>query len=118
MFRSIHINRSKALRNSVFLLLLFTAAQVVLAVDGNLKNGGGSNAGSVSFSHLKKDLNFSLRDNFTNRSFHNLGSTRNDRVSTFNSLMTLQRGNVTIAMPYRQKVVLPKFKTPSAPTIR
>jgi len=114
----IPINRSKALRNTGLLLLLFTAAQVVFAVDGNLKNGGGSNAGSVSFSHLKKDLDFSLRGNFTSRSFHSLGSTRNDRVSTFNSLMTLQRGNVTIAMPYRQKVILPKFRTPSAPSIR
>ena len=118
MSRFIHIDRSKVLRNTGMLLLLFTAAQVVFAVDGNLKNGGGSNANSTSFSHLKKDLNFSLRGNFTARSYRNLGSTKNDRVSTFNSLMTVQRGNVTIAMPYRQKVVLPKFKTPSAPTIR
>ena len=113
-----HMNRRKVIRNAGVILLLFTAVQVVFAVDGNLKNGGGSNSGSVSFSHLKKDLKFSLRDNFTYRSYRNLNTIRNDRVSTFNSLVTVQKGNVTIAMPYRQKVILPKFKTPSAPAIR
>jgi hypothetical protein len=112
------INRSRVLRNAGTFLLLFTAAQVVFAIDGNLKSGGGSSAGNTSFSHLKSDLKFSLRDNFTYRSYRNMGMSHNERVATFNSLMTVQRGNVTIAMPYRQKVILPKFKTPSAPSIR
>ncbi len=109
---------SKSLRLAGLVLSLFVAGQVVFAVDGTLRSGGGSNAGSVSFSHLKQDLNISLRDNFSYRSYRNIGSIRNDRASTINSLMTVQRGNITIAMPYRQKVILPKFRTPSAPSIR
>jgi hypothetical protein len=118
MSRTSHINKLRVLRNAGLVLLLFTAVNVVFAVDGNLKNGGGSKTSSTSFSHLKKDLNFSLRDNFTYRSYHNLGMIKTDRSATISSLMTIQKGNVTIAMPYRQKVVLQKFKTPSAPSIR
>jgi len=111
------MNMSKTYRNLGIFFLLFSVAQVVFAVDGKL-NGGGSNTGSTSFSHLKKDINLSLRENFSYRSNRSFGFSRNDQVSTFNSVMTLQRGNVTIAMPYRHKVILPKFRTPSAPSIR
>jgi hypothetical protein len=112
-----HMNKAKAYRNLGILVLMFSVAQVVFAVDGKF-NGGGSNAGSASFSHLKKDINFSLHENFSYRSNRSFGFRSNDRVSSFNSMMTMQRGNVTIAIPYRNKVVLPKFRTPSAPSIR
>jgi hypothetical protein len=118
MFRQIHNRKQNLLRHAGVALLLFAAVNVAFAVDGTVRNGGGNKNSSASFSHLKKDLNFSLRDNFTYRSYHNLGIIRTDRGSTFSSLMTIQKGNVTIAMPYRQKVVLPRFKTPSAPSIR
>jgi hypothetical protein len=112
-----HIRIARLIRNAGIFAILFTAAQYVFAVDGKLNSGGG-NSGSTSFSHLKKDLNISLRYNLTYQGNRSFGFRQNDRVTTFNSLMTYQHGNVTIAMPYRHNVILPRFRTPSASAIR
>jgi hypothetical protein len=96
----------------IFMIVGFT--QYVFAVDGTL-NGGGSKKNS--FSTIKKDLNLSLRSGFniSNKSF---GYKKSNKTMMFNSMMSFQKGNVTYFIPYKNKTILQKFKTPSAPSIR
>jgi len=35
--------------------------------------------------------------------------------TTLQSIITFQKGNTTFIMPYKHRVILPKFKTPEAP---
>ncbi len=96
----------------IFLIIGFT--QYVFAVDGTM-NGGGSKKNS--FSSIKKDLNLSLRSGFniSNKSF---GYKKSNKAMMFNSMMSFQKGNVTYFLPYKNKTILQKFRTPSAPSIR
>ncbi len=110
------ITRLQLLRNTGIFFLLFAVAQYGFAVDGRLNNGGRNS--SRSFSHLKTDLNLSLRNDFTYHNNRSFGFNKVDQVETFNSVMTFQRGNVTIAMPFKHKMAIQKFRTPSAPLIR
>ena len=62
----------------------------------------------------------------TNQSFFTLkpgvvykGSFNNvekaPQQTTLQSIITFQKGNTTFILPYKHKVILPKFKTPEAP---
>lgn len=99
---------------TIFVVIALT--QTVFAVDGTM-NGGDSKSKKSSFSSIKKNLNISLHSgyNISNRTF---GSRRADKVTTVNSMMAYQKGNVTIFIPYKTKTFLQKFKTPMAPAIR
>jgi hypothetical protein len=98
---------------TIFLVVSLT--QTVFAVDGTM-NGGGK-AKKSSFSNIKKNLNISLRSGFniSNKSFN---SRQGDKVTMVNSMMSFQKGNVTIFIPYKTKTFMQKFKTPMAPAIR
>jgi hypothetical protein len=93
--------------------VVFSISQYVFAIDGTL--GGGVKSKST-FSTLKKDLTLSLKSGYSfngNKSFN----SRSQR-GMFNSVVSYQKGNVTYYLPYKNKPVLQKFKTPSAPVIR
>ena len=96
------------------IFLVVGLAQGVFAVDGTM-NGGGSK--KSSFSTIKKDLNLSLRSGFniSNKSF---GYKKSNKAMMFNSVMSFQKGNVTYFLPYKNRTILQKFKTPVAPSIR
>lgn len=82
------------------------------AID-NLIDGGKK---SKTFSTIKADLNFSLKNGYN---FHNYKVTsvkRAPNVSGAGYYITYQRENVTLGMPYKGKSkLLQKFKTPERP---
>lgn len=93
--------------------VVFSMSQYVFAIDGTL--GGGVKSKST-FSTLKKDLTLSLNSGYAfngNKSFN----SRNHR-GMLNSVVSYQKGNITYYLPYKNKPVLQKFRTPSAPVIR
>lgn len=57
---------------------------------------------------------FSLKSNYTFKGFHVFGQTKSAHGEVFlNSMMRYNNGNTTYIYPYKHKVVVPKFKTPS-----
>jgi len=94
----------------VIVLALFSMAHYVFAVDGTMDGGKKS---TKAFSTLKSDLSFSLSSGYTYRGNKNFGTRRSANSIQSNSVITYQRGNVTWVLPYRNKTVLNKFKTPA-----
>lgn len=84
----------------------------VFAVDGIVMK---SKSTKSSFSNMKKNLTLSLREGFYYKDNKSFGYRKNGGTSAFNSVITYQKGNVTYIMPYRNKVILNKFKTPQKP---
>jgi len=112
-----HKKPMQFIRKTLVVLAIFGLTQYVFAVDGTMNGGGNKKAKNSTFSNIKKDLNISLRSgyNINNKSF---GFQKIGKTAMFNSMVTYQKGNVTYFFPSRNKPVLQKFKTPSAPVIR
>ena len=70
----------------------------------SLKNLGLHSHKFVSISYLKSDLLFSGSQVLNNK-----------KTTEMNSLMQFDRGNTTYVFPYKFKVKVPKFKTPTPP---
>jgi hypothetical protein len=104
------------IRKTLVVMAIFGLTQYVFAVDGTL-NGGGKSRKST-FSNIKKDLNLSLKSGYSFNGNKSFGFDKKGRISMFNSVVSYQKGNVTYYLPYKNKPVLQKFKTPSAPVIR
>ena len=99
-------------------MAIFGMTQYVFAVDGTLNGGGRSKSKNSTFSSIKKDLNISLKSGYNFNGNKSFGFQKKGKVSMFNSMVSYQKGNVTYYMPYHNKPILQKFKTPSAPVIR
>ena len=114
MVTSNHKSSHWFVKKNTIIFLVVGLTQGVFAVDGTM-NGGGSK--KSSFSTIKKDLNLSLRSGFSisNKSF---GYRKSNKSMMFNSVMSFQKGNVTYFLPYKNRTILQKFKTPVAPSIR
>lgn len=97
-----------------FVLLLF--AQVELfAAKGDAKEKKGVVLKFSGFD-LKTPTNtfFTLKPGVVYKgSFTNVEKA--PQQTTLQSIITFQRGNTTFILPYKHKVILPKFKTPEAP---
>lgn len=94
------------------LLVALSISLGVFAVDGIVMK---SKSTKSSFSNMKKNLTLSLREGFYYKDNKSFGYRKNGGISAFNSVITYQKGNVTYIMPYRNKVILNKFKTPQKP---
>lgn len=94
------------------LLVALSISLGVFAVDGIVMK---SKSNKNSFSNMKKNLTLSLREGFYYKDNKSFGYRKNGGISAFNSVITYQKGNVTYIMPYRNKVILNKFKTPQKP---
>ncbi len=109
-FNTSHITSGFA-KKVVVVLVMFSMAHYVFAVDGTMDGGKKS---SKAFSTLKSDLNFSLKSGYTYRGNRSFGTKRSSSSISSSTVITYQRGNVTWVMPYRIKTnVLKKFKTPT-----
>ena len=96
-----------------------SASSVVFAIDGILTNGGRSATSRNSYSNLKKDFRMSLNSGFQFHDNRTLGSLRSGAKSgQLNSVMSLQKGNVTLFLPMKSKSLVNRFRTPSAPILR
>jgi len=99
-------------------MAIFGLTQYVFAVDGTMNGGGNSKSKNSTFSNIKKDLNISLRSGYNFKNNKSFGFQKSGKNAMFNSVVSYQKGNVTYFFPSRNKPLLQKFKTPSAPVIR
>ena len=90
----------------------FMLSVCVFAIDGIVMK---SKSGKSSFSNMKKNLSLSLREGFSYKDNKSFGFKRNGHTVMFNNVITYQKGNITYILPFRNKVVLNKFKTPQKP---
>jgi len=91
-------------------LLFFTHA--VMAVDGIIVKSKSSKA---SYSNMKKNLSLSLSSGFSYRENKSFVFRKIGKDNSFNSVITYQKGNITYMLPYRNRTVLNRFKTPVKP---
>ncbi len=101
------------------LTVLFSMAQYVFAVDGNMNGGGSRSKTSKSkFSTIKSDLNLSLKYGYSYNGNKSFDFRKTNNVILVNSVVTYKKGNVTYILPYKNKIILQRFKTPAAPAVR
>jgi hypothetical protein len=115
------LNHKKSLRivrKTMVVMAIFGLTQYVFAVDGTMNGGGNSKSKNSTFSNIKKDLNISLRSGYNFKNNKSFGFQKSGKNAMFNSVVSYQKGNVTYFFPTRNKPLLQKFKTPSAPVIR
>jgi hypothetical protein len=103
----------RAINNSVLTLMaLLFVSVAVFAVDGIVSKSKSSKA---AYSNMKKNLSLSLGSGFSYRDNRSFGFKRIGKDNSFNSIITYQKGNITYILPYKNKSVLNKFKTPQKP---
>jgi hypothetical protein len=105
------------LKNGIILsLLILGVSQVVMAVDGIITKS--KSAKSSSFSNMKKNLTLNLHSGFTYHNNKSFGFKKVEKENSFNSIISYQKGNITYILPYKNKALLQKFKTPQKPAVR
>ncbi len=98
------------IKKGLFLVLLIAGiSQIVLAIDGIVVK---SKSSKSSFSNMKKNLTLNLHTGFSYNDNKSFGFVKNDRHNTFKSVISYQKGNIKYNIPYKNKVILQKFKTP------
>ncbi len=95
------------------LVLIFALSHAAMAVDGIIIKSKSSKA---SFSNMKKNLTLSLNAGYAYRDNRSFGFRKVSKESSFNSIITYQKGNITYVLPYKNKAILQKFKTPQKPS--
>lgn len=112
MLQSHNILFHKIMRIFSALVIVMTVSATVYAIDGIVMKSKSSRS---NFSNMKKHLSLSLRDGFSYRDNKAFGYKRHGNTVMFNNVITYQKGNVTYIIPYKNRVVLNKFKTPTKP---
>ena len=107
-----HITRSILLTG---LVTLFVAQVELYAAKGEAKTKKGVVLKFNGF-ELKgnSNLQFTLKPGLLYKgSFNNIEKA--PQQTTLQSIITYQKGNTVFIVPYKHKVILPKFKTPEPP---
>lgn len=104
--------KMNTVRNIGVLLMALTVSIGVFAIDGIVMK---SKTSKSSFSNMKQHLSLSLREGFSYKDNKSFGYKRHGNMVMFNNVITYQKGNITYIIPYKNKVVLNKFKTPQKP---
>lgn len=112
MVKTTSIFAANIFKKAGVLSIGLTLSICVFAIDGIVMK---SKSGKSSFSNMKKNLSLSLREGFSYKDNKSFGFKRNGHTVMFNNVITYQKGNITYILPYRNKVVLNKFKTPQKP---
>ena len=103
----------RAINNSVLTLMaLLFVSVAVFAVDGIVSKSKSSKA---AYSNMKKNLSLSLGSGFSYRDNRSFGFKRMGKDNSFNSIITYQKGNITYMIPYKNRGILQRFKTPQKP---
>jgi hypothetical protein len=98
------------IKKGLFLVLLIAGiSQIVFAIDGIVVK---SKSSKSTFSNMKKNLTLSLHTGFSYNDNKSFGFVKNDRHNSFKSVISYQKGNIKYNIPYKNKVILQKFKTP------
>lgn len=105
------------LKNGIIsFLLIFFVSQVVMAVDGIIAKSKSSK--SSSFSNMKKNLTLNLHSGFIYHNNKSFGFKKLEKENSFNSIISYQKSNITYIIPYKNKALLQKFKTPQKPAVQ
>ena len=99
-------------RKMLAFLLVVVLSHTVYAVDGIIVR---SKSSKTSFSNMKRNLTLSLHSGFTYRDNRSFGFKKQGKENSFNSVITYQKGNITYVLPYKNRNILQKFKTPEKP---
>jgi hypothetical protein len=83
-----------------------------MAVDGIVVK---SKASKSSFSNMKKNLSLNLSEGFSYKDNRSFGFKNMGAGDQFNSRITYQKGNITYVLPYKNKALIHRFKTPQKP---
>ncbi len=114
------------IRQTKHIKLLFSA-YLIMMINIALASftGSGSNDDHLNSKFSLKNLNklpknYSLSSiklsQFQLKGSQDLSQQRTDNVITIHSIIRLERGNTTFVYPYKYKVQVPKFKTPTPPS--
>lgn len=87
-------------------------SHTVYAVDGIVSKSKSSKA---SFSNMKKNLTLNLNTGFSYSGNRSFGFKKTDKERSFNTVISYQKGNITYMLPYKNKSILQRFKTPQKP---
>lgn len=105
-----HITRNTKQLTLSIVVLLFVFA--VMAVDGILVKSKSSKA---AFSNMKKNLTLNINEGFNYRDNRSFGFKKMGSNNQFNTIITYQKGNITYVLPYKNKSLIQRFKTPQKP---
>jgi hypothetical protein len=99
-------------RKSVALVAVIVLSHTVFAVDGIIVK---SKTSKSSFSNMKKNLTLNLNAGFTYSGNRSFGFRKVGKENMFNSVISYQKGNITYMLPYKNRGILQRFKTPQKP---
>jgi len=112
IMNSLHSRLIHVFKKSVALVAVIVLSHAALAVDGIIVKSKSSKA---SFSNMKKNLTLNLNAGFTYSGNRSFGFRKVGKENMFNSVISYQKGNITYMIPYKNRGVLQRFKTPQKP---
>ena len=106
----------------IFVALLFVGVTHI-ALGSFTGSSDDKNKSLFSLKHFNKHfyksvIPFSLRAGFQYKGIQVINKKSENGTSTINSVMRFEKGNATYIYPYKHRVSVPKFATPSAPSVR
>lgn len=110
MTKSTHIKQRSSMHIALIVSVLVCVTSV-FAVDGIIVKTKSSSA----FSSMKKNLSLSLSSGFVYHDNRSFGFKKGSKNSEFNSVISYQKGNIKYILPYKNKNIVHKFKTPQKP---
>jgi hypothetical protein len=99
-------------KKSIALVAVIVLSHAALAVDGIIVK---SKSSKTSFSNMKKNLTLNLNAGFTYAGNRSFGFRKVGKDNMFNSVISYQKGNITYMIPYKNRGILQRFKTPQKP---
>ena len=100
------------IKKSIAFFAVIVLSHAVLAVDGIIIKSKSSKA---SFSNIKKNLTLNMNAGFTYKGNRSFGFKKVGKENMFNSVISYQKGNITYMIPYKNRGILQRFKTPQKP---
>jgi lactam utilization protein B len=64
---------------------------------------------------MKKNLTLSLNAGYSYKDNRSFGFKKMGSNEQFSSMITYQKGNITYVLPYKNKALIHRFKTPQKP---
>ncbi len=108
-------------RKFLIVLLFIGATQIALgSFTGSSEESSKNKYSLKNFNKnfYKSAAPFSLRAGYQYKGTENFVVQKDDKSTTYNSIMRFEKGNTTYIYPYKHTVTIPKFKTPVPPTVR
>jgi len=100
------------IKKLIAIFAVIVLSHAVFAVDGIIIKSKSSKA---SFSNIKKNLTLNLNAGFTYSGNRSFGFRKVGKENMFNSVISYQKGNITYMIPYKNRGILQRFKTPQKP---